>query len=180
MEARSQSPLLTEALIGGRLLVVPKHSDEIELYGSLEEAEARLAVARNMLAEKGDPETAERLLLVQKALRAVMTLLADPERGRGLVPRALALLLEAARGLAEPTGWSLHGCSPEDAEMMLASTLVRRADRLVSRMAEKGLLDSESAGEASRLLSTISYVLYRLHWSLCRGGGAKKAAALVS
>lgn len=152
----------TEAVIAGRLVRLPKHSPVIELYGAVEEAEALIARARLQL-EARDPATAERLYLLQRAIRLLPGVLAgavDPGQ-------PLRLIEEAARGLERPGGWSLTGCSPEDPDIVLAMARLRAGDRLIARAHEEGEVPRELASRISMLLEAASYMLYAIHWSLC-------------
>ncbi len=171
--------LEAEALIAGRLVRLPKHSHVIEFYGSVEEAEALLGRARVSL-EKRNGELAGRLERLQRVVRLLPALLG----GSVEASRLLSMVREAARGLPEPEGWSLTGCSPEDPDIMLAIARLRAAERQVSRAAEEGVVPGRLAQEISAVIEEVAYTLYRVHWLLCSSGGgglrARRVAELLA
>lgn len=152
--------LVAEAMIGGRLLLLPKNSEVFEYYGALEEAEALLARARLRVA---DPQLQHILQQLQEAVRAAITALAA-----GRAPAAVTARLEPVlEELGEPTGWLLAGCSEEEADLALAAAQVRKADRLLAAMAAKGLIDPGVAEQISALLATVANALFRVRARLC-------------
>jgi cob(I)alamin adenosyltransferase len=158
------SGLETEAIIAGRLIKVPKHSNVIEAYGAIEEAEALTARARLSLSSRGEKDLAKRLEKLQKAIRLLPAFLA------GSIDAGTILLLveEASQGLQEPKGWSLTGCTPEDPDIVLASTKLRAAERSIARAtSEESVVPIELAQAFSDLVTRITYTLYKIHWNLC-------------
>ncbi len=159
--------LETEALIEGKPVVVPKHEETIEFYGLIEEAEAHLGSARALLREKGFDDLAERVELLQRAVLLSGGVFA----GYIDYKNVLDLIEKASEKLDEPPGWSITGCSVEEAEVSIAITKLRRAERLISRMSNKLMISKPTAEALSKILSGISYVAYVLRHEICRRGG---------
>ena len=172
--------LTAEALVAGKPVRLEKHEAVFEFYGAVEEAELHLAKARLRLEERGLDELATLAGRLQEYTR--------------LLPHLLALgavdedIVEGLRGilgsLPRPGGWLLAGCGgEEEVELGLASTLLRRADRLLSRMAAEGLAPARLAEQLSSVASMISDALYRMRWLLCSGRawspGARAAATVT-
>ena len=165
--------LSAEAMVAGRLVRLPKHSPVFQLYGALEEAEARIGLAR---ARTRDPVLGEALLLAERLVRAALHVVATGEAG--VAGRLLEEAKRAALGLPEPRGWSLAGCSVEEAEAAIASAKAREAERLVSALVEEGVLPPEVGEAAAGLLSAASLILYRVRWGLCGGRGNWSSSSL--
>ena len=159
--------LETETLIEGKPAVVPKHDEVIEFYGLIEEAEAHLGRARALLREKGYNDLSERIEILQRSVLlsgGVFAGYIDYKDVLGLVERA-------GEGLDEPPGWSITGCSVEEAEISIAIVKLRRAERLVSKMSSRLLVSEHIAEVLSKILSGISYVAYVLRHEICKREG---------
>lgn len=164
-----------EAMIAGRLLRLPKHSTVFQLYGALEEAEARIGLARSMARGRGVEEA---LLAAERLVRGALHLLASGDTG--VVEPLLAAAGEAAAALGEPSGWSLAGCSVEEAEAAVAAAKAREAERLVSGLVTEGLLPRPLGEAVSALLAAAADILYRARRRLCGDKmGASSSRALV-
>ena len=166
--------LVAEAMLGGQVLRLPKHSRVFQLYGAVEEAEARLGLARSMA---GDPLVAEALLLAERLVRAALhvAVTGDKEVVDGLLREAERL----RERLGTPGGWSLPGCSLAEAEAAVAAAKAREADRLLAGLAEEGLLGLEVAEAASKLLAAAADLVYRARWRLCGERGSRSSRSLV-
>lgn len=152
----------TTGLLGeGRL---PKHHPRMEALGALDEASATLGLAR---ALAGSPQTAEVLVETQRDLYALMAeTAASPEnaqRFRTLDRSRLEWLesqadaLEARLGL--PGEFILPGDSPGGAALALARTVVRRAERQVSALLDRGELSNRLLLQYLNRLSSLCFAL---------------------
>ncbi len=128
----------TTGLLGsGR---VGKDDPRIESYGTVDELNAVLGLAR---ATGGlDPEADAMVARLQDDLFAVGAALADPNPagrfhnavGEGLAGRLEAEIDRLEAGLPPLTQFILPGGSPAAAQLHLARTICRRAERLVVRL----------------------------------------------
>ena len=142
-----------------------KDSTILELYGTLEEAAARTVLAAQLLREKGRAEEAERLARLHQAIR----LLAGAVAGYAKPGKAARLVEEAAEGLDQPTTWT-NPCSVEAAELMLAASLLLKADRLTARLARERQLTPSTAHQVSQQLHKASYTMHTIIQArLCPG-----------
>ena len=129
----------TTALMYGRR--VPKTDPRVEAYGTVDELNAAIGVAR---AGCTDAWIAERLLSIQKELVILMGELAvaaeDRERyrkggcefvGPGMVDRLGSLVIEIESQQPKFDGWATPGGTPTAAALDLARTICRRAERRV-------------------------------------------------
>ena len=143
-----------------------KDSTILELYGTLEEAAARTGLAAQLLKEKGLREEAERLAKLHHAIR----LLAGTVAGYTKPSKAANLIEEAAKGLDQPTTWTTP-CSVEAAELMLAASLLLKADRLTAKLARERQLTLRTAHKVSQLLHRASYTIHAvIQARICRAG----------
>ncbi len=127
-------------LLGNRR--VPKDDIRIEAYGTVDELNAVLGVAR----AQGLDSAADTLVAqLQDELFAVGSALADPEpKGRyhnSIRPEhavRLEGIIDALESELEPlSSFILPGGSPAAAQLHLARTVCRRAERLVVRLARQ-------------------------------------------
>jgi cob(I)alamin adenosyltransferase len=161
---------------------VPKSHPRVEAYGTLDELNAALGLAR---ALGSDEWLRERLFRVQKQLVTVMGELATqtedlpryvkdgyavttPEMTRPL--DELAIEIEARN--VSFKGWATPGGNPGAAALDVARTVCRRAERGVCRLQEqKQLANSEIIVYLNRL-SDCLWLLAR--WAEGDGGGGGK------
>jgi cob(I)alamin adenosyltransferase len=171
------SGLEAEAMLAGVPVRLPKHSPVFQLYGALEEAEARLGLARAQAGDGGDVGGA--LLLAQRLARAALHVVATGDTGVAgpLLREAEAAVHRLARGVEG--GWSMAGCSVPEAEAAVAAAKLREADRLVSALAEQGLLPRPVAEAADRLLAAAAQLVYWARLRLCRGSVSRSSRELV-
>jgi cob(I)alamin adenosyltransferase len=136
----------TTALMYGRR--VPKNHPRVEAYGTVDELNAALGVARASAAEKF---ISENLLAIQKHLVTVMGELAvlpeDLPRyvkdGFGTVMPEMTAQLERLATEIESQGvsfkgWATPGATPTAAALDIARTICRRAERRVCDLNQAG------------------------------------------
>jgi len=145
---------------------LPKYDLQPEAYGTVDEAQAVLGLAR-ALARR--PRTREMLLQVQRDLHALMAELAlapeaeqrpemfAAERVAGLEE----FLVELAPEVARPEGFVVPGDSAAGAALDLARTVVRRAERIVTRLVHERQFASAQAVPYLNRLSSLLFVLAR-------------------
>jgi len=153
---------------------VPKQSLRVEAYGTVDEANAAIGLAR--LHTGGDPDADAMLGRIQNDLFDLGADLCTPEDGRRA---AGALRIVAAqvrrlereidamnRELTPLESFILPGGSPAAAHLHLARTIVRRAERLVCALAA----DEPVNPEAVKYLNRLSDHLFVLGRRLNRNG----------
>ena len=125
----------TGLFFGGR---VPKHDARPEAYGTVDEAQAAIGLAR---AVADDAEVDAMLLEVERELYVLMAELATLPENRGkLTPGQTAVTAESVEALGErtelvgtrfefPTEFVLTGQNELSARLDVARTVVRRAER---------------------------------------------------
>jgi cob(I)alamin adenosyltransferase len=127
-------------LLGNRR--VPKDDTRIEAYGTIDEVNAVLGLARGLKLDSGaDTVVAE----LQADLFVVGSALADPDpKGKfhnaihtGHVERLEGIIDGLESELTPLTNFILPGGSPSAAQLHLARTVCRRAERLVVRLARQ-------------------------------------------
>jgi cob(I)alamin adenosyltransferase len=172
------------ALFGGGR--VSKAHPRVEAYGTVDELNSALGVA---LVHVTEPTLRARLALLQHDLFAIGANLATPARGRGARPSLPDL--PSAR-IAEMEGWMdeaeaaleplrefiLPGGSPGAAQLHLARTVCRRAERCVVALAESDGVHEDVLRYLNRL-SDLFFVCARLQhagardvvWRKGRGDG---------
>lgn len=152
---------------GGR---VPKHHGRVEAYGTVDELNAVLGRA---LLSVQDPEVRDRLESIQADLFAVGARLATPEPGPDR-PRPRVPELDPDR-VAEIEGWIdeatdeleplenfvLPGGAPGGAELHVARTVCRRAERAAVGLDRREEVDPEILRYLNRL-SDLLFVFARL------------------
>jgi cob(I)alamin adenosyltransferase len=148
---------------------VPKTDARVEAYGTVDELNAAVGLAR-ALASSDWPR--ERLLRAQKHLVTLMgelaTLAEDAERyvreGYPVVTAAMTSEVEQiareveSRGVSFK-GWATPGANPAAGALDVARTVCRRAERRVGRLREEGQL---SNGEILVYLNRLSDCLWLL------------------
>ena len=138
---------------------VPKHDPRVETYGTVDEANAVIGIAR--LHAGRDRESDDMLARIQNDLFDLGADLATPEDGRrgsgGLrilssqVDR-LEQEIDAMNARLKPLeSFILPGGSPLGAYLHLARTVVRRAERLICALAEEEAVNPLAVIYANRL-----------------------------
>jgi cob(I)alamin adenosyltransferase len=152
----------TTGLLGqGRL---PKYAPRLEALGALDEASAALGLAR---AFSQDARTGPILAEVQRDLYALMAeVAAAPENAdafRTLAPARLEWLESQTETLAAlapmPEGFILPGDSPAGATLDLARTVVRRAERRVAELLDRGEIANRLLQQYLNRLSSLCFAL---------------------
>ncbi len=157
----------TSLWYGGR---VAKNDSRTEAYGSLDEANSALGAAR-ALCESGDAELRRDILRLQNELFVAGAELATaPEAAERLedgVSRITAAMTEELEPLIDgymdrvdlPPKFVLPGGNQLSAQLDLARTAIRRAERRVVAIARAGELAS---GEILRFLNRLSDLVFAM------------------
>ncbi len=152
----------TTGLLGeGRL---PKYHPRLEALGALDEASAALGLAR---ALGQAPQTGPLLADAQRDLYTLMAEVAatpeNAERFQKLEARRLAWLEEQTGRLSAetsaPEGFILPGDSAAGAALDLGRTAVRRAERRVAELLDRGDLANRLLLQYLNRLSTLCFAL---------------------
>jgi len=128
-------------LIGGSR--VSKGDARVEAYGTVDELNAALGLARSLCPDKSICEATER---IQKTLFSVGASLATPaenRKGAAVLSSAdVDNLTEQVHGIESIEGilsdWSLPGAQVPSSAFEVARTVCRRAERCVVRLGESG------------------------------------------
>ena len=159
----------TSLWYGGR---VPKHHGRTEAYGSLDEACSQLGVAR-ALCGPGEAELAADILRLQDDLFVAGAELATaPEAAERLedgISRVTGAMVEEAEALIDrymaevtlPPKFVIPGGNPLSAQLDVARTVIRRAERHISALAEAGELNGETVIHFVNRASDFAYALAR-------------------
>ena len=153
-------------LLGGRR--VPKSHLRVTAYGEVDELNAALGTVR---AQALDPELRALLAEIQRLLFAIGAQLADPrariarDREKAAVGPADVEQLERAIDVREATlpplrRFILPGGAPLGAQLHLARTVCRRAERAVVALSRKAQVDARLLTYLNRL-SDLLFVLAR-------------------
>lgn len=148
---------------------VAKHAPRVEAYGTVDEANAAVGVAR--LHTEGQADAM--LGRVQNDLFDLGADLCTPE-GEGLrivaaqVERLEAEIDAMNADLSDLTSFILPGGSPAAAQLHLARTVVRRAERLVTALAEAEPVNPLAIAYVNRLSDHL-FVMAR--WLNGKGAG---------
>jgi cob(I)alamin adenosyltransferase len=160
---------------------VPKDDLRPEAYGTVDEAQAALGLAR---ASECTSRTDEILLAVQRELYQLMAELAaagDAESPfAGCVTAAHVEQLETWIAEVEtqidvPQEFVVPGDSHPGAALHLARTVVRRAERSAVRLHHDGLLENDQVVRYLNRLSSLLFVLALYEDQATTGKGAKLA-----
>lgn len=169
---------------GGRTALVngehrPKHDLRIEAYGTVDEVNATLGLAR--LHTAVDPELDEILARIQNDLFDLGADLATPAAASGSERQDLRILdtqverLEREidglnEALSSLRSFVLPGGTPAAAHLHLARTVCRRAERLTVALSEKA--EEAVGGPAIRYLNRLSDLLFVAARHANQGGAA--------
>lgn len=144
---------------------VPKHDPRPEAYGTVDEAQAAMGLAR---ASGCTPRNDEILLAIQRDLYPLMAELAaagddtSPFAGSitgGHVVQLETWIAEAESQVQMPKEFVVPGDSRAGAALHLARTVTRRAERRAVRLYHEGLLGN---GLVARYLNRLSSLLFVL------------------
>ena len=141
---------------------VAKHDARVEAYGTVDEANAAIGLARLHTKDAIDGPNADAMLArIQNDLFDLGADLCTPEDGRkadGALRIVAAQVDRLEReidamnaGLAPLTSFILPGGTPLAAYLHLARTVTRRAERLVTALAEREPVNPEAVKYLNRL-----------------------------
>ena len=161
----------TSLWYGGR---VPKDSARTEAYGSLDEACSALGVARALCAEgAGTEELAADILRLQDDLFVAGAELATaPEAAERLedgISRVTEEMVDWAEGLIDrymaevelPPKFVIPGGNQLSAQLDVARTVIRRAERRVSTLVESDEIASETLVHFVNRASDLAFAMAR-------------------
>jgi cob(I)alamin adenosyltransferase len=153
---------------------VPKHALRVAAYGTVDEANAAIGIARL----HADPEADEMLGRIQNDLFDLGADLCTPEAGRRaagalrITPPQIERLegeIDAMNAALRPLdSFVLPGGAPAAAHLHLARTITRRAERLVSELARSEPVNPEALKYLNRLSDHLFVLGRRLN-----DGGAR-------
>jgi len=154
----------------------PKHGLRVEAYGTVDEANATIGLARLYAEDESDSGAAVMLARIQNDLFDLGADLCTPEgghKGEGALRVTAAQVARLEReidalnaDLKPLDSFILPGGRPVAAYLHLARTVTRRAERLVSALAEI----EEINGEALKYLNRLSDHLFVLgRWANDKG-----------
>ncbi len=144
---------------------VPKYDPRPEAYGTVDEAQAAIGLAR---ASGCTPKTEQILLAIQRDLHTVMAELAaagdDDSVFAGMVTtehlvRVEGWITQFEDQVKMPKEFVVPGDSQPGAALHLARTVVRRAERHAVRLAHDGVLANPQLARYLNRLSSLLYVL---------------------
>jgi ATP:cob(I)alamin adenosyltransferase len=145
---------------------VPKDDIAVESYGTVDEAESAIGVARALLAPSR-PDIAETLHHIQQRLFMVAAELASDEAGRAKLAARIGdedvadlerVIDDAVALTGAPSAFVVPGFDPASAALHQARTIVRRAERQVLRMGHERSVSPDLV----RYLNRLSDALYAL------------------
>ncbi len=145
---------------------VPKHHLQPVTYGTVDEASAALGLARALTTHS---EVKEAILTIQRDLYGMMAELASTPsvapKFRSIDEQRVSWLEEAIDHFGEqvkmPREFVIAGDSPGSAALDLARTIVRRAERLVVKLHDKGIYANIEVVHYLNRLSSLCFVLAR-------------------
>ncbi len=142
---------------------ISKDDPRIDAVGTLDEASAALGVAR---ASAHDPRSAALVLEAQRDLYRLMSeVSASPESAgefhfdAGRVTWLEQQIETLGRGIEMPAQFILPGDSPAEAAFAMARTVVRRAERRVVGLSDRGQVQNPALREYLNRLSSLLFVL---------------------
>ena len=159
----------TSLWYGGR---VPKHHGRTEAYGTLDEACAQLGVARALCGE-GEEEMAAAILRLQDDLFVAGAELATAPQAAerledGVSRTTEAMVAELEEGIDRymaavelPPKFVIPGGNRLSAQLDVARTVIRRAERHISALAEEGELASETVIHFVNRASDLAFAMAR-------------------
>ncbi len=163
----------TSLWYGGR---VPKDSPRTEAYGALDEAGSALGLARALCADAipgGQQELAADILRLQDDLFVAGAELATaPEAAERLedgISRVTVEMVELAEGLIDrymdevelPPKFVIPGGNQLSAQLDVARTVIRRAERRISTLVEADEIASETLVHFVNRASDLAYAMAR-------------------
>jgi cob(I)alamin adenosyltransferase len=159
----------TSLWYGGR---VPKHHGRTDAYGTLDEACSQLGLARALCGD-GEEELAADILRLQDDLFVAGAELATAPEAAGRLEDGVSRTTEEMvawmeeridRYMAEvelPPKFVIPGGNRLSAQLDVARTVVRRAERRISALAEAGELAGETVIHLVNRASDLAYAMAR-------------------
>jgi cob(I)alamin adenosyltransferase len=159
----------TSLWYGGR---VPKHHGRTEAYGTLDEACSQLGLAR-ALCGAGETELAADILRLQDDLFIAGAELATAPEAAERLEDGVSRVTEAMVGELEqridrymsevelPPQFVIPGGNLLSAQLDVARTVIRRAERRISALADEGELASETVIHLVNRASDFAYAMAR-------------------
>lgn len=152
----------TTGILGDKRL--SKAHPRIELLGTLDEASAALGLAR---AQCSDQEAASLVLEIQRDLYRIMAEVAATSENQAHFQFAgserlvwlEACIEQLSSSITIPAGFTVPGDNLPSAAFSLARTIVRRAERRMADLQEKGELTDPILLKYLNRLSSLCYVL---------------------
>ncbi len=143
---------------------IPKFYPRPEAYGTIDEAQAALAVLR---AGKCQPRSKDLIIHIERDLYLMMGQLAVADEvklpARAIDQSDVEWLEKAAETLGEEvggfSGFVLPGDTPSGAQAHLARTVIRRAERAVAKLQQQGDLKNSYILQYLNRLSSLLFVL---------------------
>jgi len=159
----------TSLWYGGR---VPKHHGRTEAYGSLDEACSQLGVARALCGPERDELAADILRLQDDLFVAGAELATAPEAAERLEDGVSRTTEEMVAGIERridrymaevelPPKFVIPGGNALSAQLDVARTAIRRAERRIAALAEAGELASETVIHFVNRASDLAYAMAR-------------------
>jgi cob(I)alamin adenosyltransferase len=159
----------TSLWYGGR---VPKHHGRTDAYGSLDEACSHLGVARALCGPDDEGLAADILVLQDDLFVAGAELATAPEASERLedgisrtteaMVRWMEERIDHYMGQVElPPKFVIPGGNQLSAQLDVARTVVRRAERRISALAEEGELAGETVVHLVNRASDLAYAMAR-------------------
>jgi cob(I)alamin adenosyltransferase len=159
----------TSLWYGGR---VPKHHGRTEAYGALDEACAQLGAARALCGE-GEAEMAAAILRLQDDIFIAGAELATAPEAAGRLQDGVSRVTEEMVAELErlidrymaavelPPKFVIPGGNRLSAQLDVARTVIRRAERRISELAEEGELASETVIHFVNRASDLAFAMAR-------------------
>jgi cob(I)alamin adenosyltransferase len=159
----------TSLWYGGR---VPKHHGRTEAYGSLDEACSELGVAR-ALCGSGEAELATDILRLQDDIFVAGAELATAPAAAERLEDGISRVTDQMVGAVEeridhymsqvelPPQFVIPGGNQLSAQLDVARTAIRRAERAIAALAEAGELASETVIHLINRASDLAYAMAR-------------------
>ncbi len=159
----------TSLWYGGR---VPKHHGRTEAYGSLDEACSELGVAR-ALCGSGEAELAADILRLQDDIFVAGAELATAPAAAERLEDGISRVTDQMVGAIEeridrymsqvelPPQFVIPGGNQLSAQLNVARTAIRRAERAIAALAEAGELASETVIHLINRASDLAYAMAR-------------------
>ena len=159
----------TSLWYGGR---IPKHHGRTEAYGSLDEACSELGVAR-ALCGSGEAELAADILRLQDDIFVAGAELATAPAAAERLEDGISRVTDQMVGAIEeridrymsqvelPPQFVIPGGNQLSAQLDVARTAIRRAERAIAALAEAGELASETVIHLINRASDLAYAMAR-------------------